>query len=100
MGGMGCIAVKPGSVAERDGQVQPGMLLGYIGGEWVQGLDYLDQITMIRDVSPVDSADTFHSLPSSRSLVLSLSHPLARSLYESQAMACLSRHVSAGTNGN
>ena len=52
-GVVACVkAVKPGSVAESDGQVRPGMLLGYIGGEWVQGLDYLDQITMIRDVSP------------------------------------------------
>jgi hypothetical protein len=41
-------AVKPGSVAERDGRIRPGMVLTLVGETAVSGLDYFDQIRLIR----------------------------------------------------
>ena len=51
---MACVkSVKSGSVADKDGALQPGMLLGFIDGADATGLDYFDLIRLIRETRPV-----------------------------------------------
>ena len=49
-----CIkALKPGSAAEQARTLRNGMLLGYVNGRWVKGVDYFDQIKLVRETRPV-----------------------------------------------